>query len=46
MDILLGVMNKLMRVFAQANVPNIQLPRIAVVGSQSSGKSSVIESIV
>ncbi|KAK2957067.1 putative Vacuolar protein sorting-associated protein 1 [Blattamonas nauphoetae] len=46
MDNLLSVMNRLMKVFAQANVPSIQLPRIAVVGAQSAGKSSVLEALV
>ncbi|KAH7815210.1 Dynamin-related protein 1B (Dnm1B) [Monocercomonoides exilis] len=46
MESLLTVMSRLMRVFAQARVPPVQLPQIVVVGSQSSGKSSVIEAIV
>ncbi|KAK2954178.1 dynamin-related protein [Blattamonas nauphoetae] len=46
MEQLLTIMNKLMKVFAQANVPPIELPQIAVVGMQSAGKSSVLEAIV
>ncbi|CEF59341.1 Dynamin-1-like protein [Strongyloides ratti] len=48
MDCLIPVLNKLQDVFAAvgARDTSIQLPQIVVVGSQSSGKSSVIESIV
>lgn len=41
------LVNKLQDVFATVGVNNpIDLPQIAVVGSQSSGKSSVLENIV
>ncbi|KAF8460651.1 putative vacuolar dynamin-like GTPase VpsA [Kalaharituber pfeilii] len=44
---LITLVNKLQDVFATVGVqPNIDLPQIAVVGSQSSGKSSVLENIV
>uniref|UniRef100_A0A0N4ZAW2 dynamin GTPase n=1 Tax=Parastrongyloides trichosuri TaxID=131310 RepID=A0A0N4ZAW2_PARTI len=48
MDCLIPVLNKLQDVFAAvgARDTSIQLPQIVVVGSQSSGKSSVIEGIV
>jgi hypothetical protein len=47
MDQLIKVVNKLQDAFAQANVSNpIDLPQIVVIGSQSSGKSSVLENIV
>ncbi|KAJ5222097.1 Vacuolar protein sorting-associated protein 1 [Penicillium citrinum] len=44
---LISLVNKLQDVFSTVGVHNpIDLPQIAVVGSQSSGKSSVLENIV
>ncbi|MCJ1310383.1 vacuolar protein sorting-associated protein 1 [Agyrium rufum] len=44
---LITLVNKLQDVFTSVGVQNpIDLPQIAVVGSQSSGKSSVLENIV
>lgn len=46
MDSLIHTINKLQDVFAVVGEHKIDLPQIVVVGSQSSGKSSVIESLV
>lgn len=46
MEALIPVINKLQDVFNTVGADAIQLPQIIVVGTQSSGKSSVIESIV
>ncbi|XP_037038047.1 dynamin-1-like protein [Bradysia coprophila] len=46
MEALIPVINKLQDVFNTVGSDSIQLPQIVVLGSQSSGKSSVIESIV
>ncbi|XP_072310902.1 dynamin-1-like protein isoform X2 [Eucyclogobius newberryi] len=46
MDALIPVINKLQDVFNTVGSDIIQLPQIAVVGTQSSGKSSVLESLV
>lgn len=46
MEALIPVLNKLQDVFARVGNDAIALPQIVVVGSQSSGKSSVLESIV
>jgi len=47
MDSLITVMNKLQDVFSTIGTShNVDLPQIVVVGSQSSGKSSVLENLV
>ncbi|CAF1671344.1 unnamed protein product [Adineta ricciae] len=46
MDALIPILNKLQDVFNTVGSETIQLPQIVVVGSQSAGKSSVIENIV
>ncbi|XP_026680641.1 dynamin-1-like protein [Diaphorina citri] len=46
MEALIPVINKLQDVFNTVGTDAIQLPQIVVVGTQSSGKSSVIESLV
>ena len=47
MDQLIKIVNKLQDAFASVGVNSpIDLPQIAVIGSQSSGKSSVLENIV
>lgn len=47
MEELIPVINKLQDIQSNCGLPNeISLPQIVVVGSQSTGKSSVIESIV
>ena len=49
-DGLVPLINKLQDIFTQAGVDNVggdlELPQIAVVGSQSAGKSSVLEALV
>ncbi|KAG7265488.1 hypothetical protein CRUP_035628 [Coryphaenoides rupestris] len=46
MEALIPVVNKLQDVFNTVGADIIQLPQIIVVGTQSSGKSSVLESLV
>ncbi|XP_072915317.1 dynamin-1-like protein isoform X3 [Hemitrygon akajei] len=46
MEALIPVINKLQEVFNTVGADIIQLPQIVVVGTQSSGKSSVLESLV
>uniref|UniRef100_A0AAX7UI22 Dynamin-1-like protein n=1 Tax=Astatotilapia calliptera TaxID=8154 RepID=A0AAX7UI22_ASTCA len=46
MEALIPVINKLQDVFTTVGADTIQLPQIVVVGTQSSGKSSVLESLV
>lgn len=47
MDLLIEKINKLQDICTENNISNrMELPQIVVVGSQSSGKSSVLENIV
>ena len=46
MESLIPIINKLQDVFHTIGSDSIELPQIIVIGSQSSGKSSVLESIV
>lgn len=46
MEQLIPIINKLQDVFNAVGSDSIELPQICVVGSQSSGKSSVLENIV
>ncbi|XP_050777566.1 dynamin-1-like protein isoform X4 [Gopherus flavomarginatus] len=46
METLIPVINKLQEIFNTVGAQVIQLPQIVVIGAQSSGKSSVLESIV
>ena len=46
MEQLIPIINKLQDVFNAVGSDSIELPQITVIGSQSSGKSSVLENIV
>ncbi|CAN0548532.1 unnamed protein product, partial [Ectocarpus sp. 8 AP-2014] len=46
MEDLIPVVNKLQDVFSAIGQTPIDLPQIVVIGSQSSGKSSVLENVV
>lgn len=46
MNQLIPVVNKLQDVFTAIGKQFLELPQIVVIGSQSSGKSSVLENVV
>ena len=47
MEKLIPLVNKLQEIFYRTKVPfTVEMPQIVVIGGQSSGKSSVLESIV
>lgn len=46
MEPLIDIVNQLQDIYAASGCDDIDLPQIVVVGSQSSGKSSVLEHIV
>ncbi|KAJ8380073.1 hypothetical protein SKAU_G00008510 [Synaphobranchus kaupii] len=46
METLIPIINRLQEVFLTVGAEVLQLPQIVVVGTQSSGKSSVLESLV
>ena len=47
MEKLIPLISKLQEIFYRTKVPfNVDIPQVVVVGGQSSGKSSVLESIV